>query len=694
MARDEASSPRPNRLSSETSPYLRQHALNPVDWFPWGGEALDLAREQDRPILLSVGYSACHWCHVMERESFENASIAGLMNRHFVNIKVDREERPEVDEIYMAAVQAMTGSGGWPMTVFLTPGLRPFFGGTYFPPDDRYGRPGFGRVLEAVATHYREHRDRVEERADELRRFLVQNAAPLARAEAIGEGLVEAAVRQLVQDHDETHGGFSARGPKFPNSAGLSLLLRHWRDSGDEAALAAATHTLTSMARGGIYDHLGGGFHRYSVDERWLVPHFEKMLYDNALLVPVYLDAWQATGTGLYESVARETLDYAIREMTTPEGGYCSAQDADSEGEEGRFFLWTPEQVEEVIEDEEEARLFCRSYDVTPEGNFEGSNILHPSSEPEALARFLDVDPERLASAVSSARASLFEARRQRVAPDRDDKVIVSWNGLMISAMARGAQVLGGADYLVSASRAARFLLDALVVDGRLMHVHKDGRARIAAFQDDYAALVAGLVDLYEATFEVSWLQEAATLARTMIERFRDPEEGGFYFVEAGREDLLVRTKNPFDGATPAGNSLAAMGLLRLAALTGETDFRRCAEETLHLYARLLERSPAACPFMACALHQYRRGALEVTVVGSADSRRPLVEAANRPYLPTRVLSGGDGDTPGAATVPALRERRPGAAGEARAFVCRDSVCSAPVSDVTELSRLLADSHG
>ena len=693
MAPDAASSPRPNRLSRETSPYLRQHALNPVEWFPWGAEALDLARERDRPILLSVGYSACHWCHVMERESFEDESIAGLMNQHFVNIKVDREERPEVDEIYMAAVQAMTGSGGWPMTVFLTPDLRPFFGGTYFPPDDRHGRPGFGRVLQAVASHYREHRERVEERAEELRRFLVRNASPLARSEAIAGGLVEAAARQLVSDHDETHGGFSARGPKFPNSGGLSLLLRHWRDSGDRPALAAATHTLTCMARGGIYDHLGGGFHRYSVDERWLVPHFEKMLYDNALLIPVYLDAWQATGTDLYECVARESLDYVIREMTTPEGGYCSAQDADSEGEEGRFFLWTPEQVEEVVEDEETARLFCRSYDVTPEGNFEGSNILHQSSGPEALARFLDVDPERLAAA-ATARAALFEARRQRVAPDRDDKVIVSWNGLMISAMARGSQVLGSADYLASAAAAARFLLDSLVVDGQLRHVHKDGRARIPAFQDDYAALLTGLVDLYEATFEVAWLQEATLLARTMIDRFRDSEEGGFYFVQAGREDLLVRTKNPFDGATPAGNSLAAMGLLRLAALTGETDFHRCAEETLHLYARLLERSPAACPFMACALHQYRNGPLEVTVVGAVDSRRPLVEAANRPYLPTRALSGGDGDTAGEAIVPALRDRRPGAAGEARAYVCRDSVCSAPVSDVSEFSRLLADGHG
>ena len=346
-----------------------------------------------------------------------------------------------------------------------------------------------------------------------------------------------------------------------------------------------------------------------------------------------------------------------------------------------------------MVEDEETARLFCRSYDVTPEGNFEGGNILHRSSEPEALARFLEVDPERLASAASAARAALFEARQQRPAPERDDKVIVSWNGLMISAMARGSQVLGRADYLASARAAARFLLDSLVVDGRLRHVHKDGRARIPAFQDDYAALLTGLVDLYEATFEVSWLQEATLLARAMIDRFRDSEEGGFYFVEAGREDLLVRTKNPFDGATPAGNSLAAIGLLRLAALTGETDFHRCAEETLHLYARLLERSPAACPFMACALHHYRRGPLEVTVVGPADSRRPFVEAANRPYLPTRALSGGDGDMVGAQTVPSLRERRPGPAGGARAYVCRDSVCSAPISDVSEFSRLLVDGH-
>ena len=692
MTRD--ASPRPNRLSRETSPYLRQHALNPVDWFPWGAEALDRAKEQDRPILLSVGYSACHWCHVMERESFENASIAGLMNRHFVNVKVDREERPEVDEIYMAAVQAMTGSGGWPMTVFLTPDLRPFFGGTYFPPDDRYGRPGFGRVLEAVATHYREHRDRVEERADELRRFLVQNAAPLARAEAIGEDLVEAAVRQLVQDHDETHGGFSTRGPKFPNSAGLSLLLRHWRDSGDEAALAAATHTLTSMARGGIYDHLGGGFHRYSVDERWLVPHFEKMLYDNALLVPVYLDAWQATGTGLYESVARETLDYAIREMTTPEGGYCSAQDADSEGEEGRFFLWTPEQVEEVIEDEEEARLFCRTYDVTPEGNFEGSNILHPSSEPEALARFLDVDPRAagLGRVVGEGRPVRGPPAARGARPGRQGDRLVERaddqrHGAGLPGPGqRGLPGLGEPGGAFPPRRARRRRTTDARPQGRA-GPHRRLPGRLRRPRHGPGGPLRG--DL-RGELAPGGRRPGADHDRALP----GPGGGGFYFVEAGREDLLVRTKNPFDGATPAGNSLAAMGLLRLAALTGETDFHRCAEETLHLYARLLERSPAACPFMACALHQYRRGALEVTVVGSADSRRPLVEAANRPYLPTRVLSGGDGDTPGAATVPALRERRPGAAGEARAFVCRDSVCSAPVSDVTELSRLLADSHG
>ena len=683
-----------NRLAAETSPYLQQHARNPVDWYPWSDEALSRARAENRPILLSVGYSACHWCHVMERESFENPATAAVMNEHYVNIKVDREERPDVDEIYMAAVQAMTGSGGWPMTVFLTPDLRPFYGGTYFPPDDRQGRPGFPRVLQAVAEHFHSQRGRVDEQADKLHAFLRQNADPLTRGDLHGQDLVALAAAELVRSHDSAHGGFSPNGPKFPNSGGLSLLLRHWHTTGDAAALAVATHTLTHMANGGIYDHLGGGFHRYSVDERWLAPHFEKMLYDNALLVPVYIDAFQATGTELFGRVARESLDYVLREMMAPDGGYCATQDADSEGEEGRFFVWTPEQVDAALEDEEQARLFCRYYDVTPEGNFEhGQSILHVGDEAPVLARFLDVDEETLQDAVGTGRRALFAARAQRVAPDRDDKVLVSWNGLMIHAMARGYAVFGELGYLHSATAAASFLVDTVVVDGQLRHVYKDGRASIPAFQDDYAALVIGLVSLYEATFDSRWLAAARRFADAMVERFWDHDgDGGFYFVEAGRDDLLVRTKNPFDGATPAGNSLAAIGLLRLAALTGDAALRRRAEDTLALYAPILEQSPSACPFMAGALHMLRHGALEVTVIGSPPARQPYLDAVAARYLPNLALSGSEApvDPGDAQLLPLLRDRPAGAGAAARAYVCRDSVCSAPVEDVDAFIQLLA----
>ena len=688
-----------NRLVHETSPYLQQHAHNPVDWYPWAEEALSRARDEDRPILLSVGYSACHWCHVMERESFENPQIAALMNERFVNIKVDREERPDIDEIYMTAIQAMAGQGGWPMTVFLTPELRPFYGGTYFPPDDRHGRPGFPRVLQAVREHFDSQRDRVEEQAEKLHSFIAQNADPLMRGEGLegarGHEILQTAAQGLVSQHDERFGGFSPEGPKFPNSAGLSLLLRHWHVSGDEAALGAATHTLDCMAQGGIYDHLGGGFHRYSVDERWLVPHFEKMLYDNALLAPVYVDAWQVTSNPRYARVVRETLDYVLREMTTRDGGYCAAQDADTEGEEGKFFVWTPEQVEDVIDDEETARLFCAFYDITQQGNFEGNSILHTAADVEEQARLLGVSEQALETALDDGRRRLFEDRSWRVAPGRDDKVLVAWNGMMISAMARGYEAFGETAWLDSARLAARFLLDQLVVGGELWHSWKDGKAPVGAFQDDYAALIGGLVDLYEASFEPTWLAAAVVLADEMIARFWDADgEGGFYYAEAGRADLLVRTKNPFDGATPSGNSMAAMALLRLAALTDETRFQQHAEGTLQAYVSLLESAPTACCLMACALSQYRSGVLELSFVGAPRDRAPLLRVAHDRYLPNRVVSGADamvhGD--GAGLLPLLRERRPAADGSAQSYVCRDAVCSAPLQGESALAALLDES--
>ena len=709
-----------NRLISQASPYLRQHAHNPVDWYPWGQEALARARDQDRPILLSIGYSACHWCHVMERESFENADIAGLMNEHFVNIKVDREERPDLDEIYMAAVQALIGSGGWPMTVFLTPGLQPFYGGTYFPPEDRYGRPGFPTVLRAVAELYRNRRGNVDEQAGRLMDFLQKNAQVLsskgASADAddkgIGEGVLAAIADQLEASYDSRHGGFATTGPKFPGSMSLSILLRQYRHSGAARLLEMAEHTLAEMARGGMYDQLGGGFHRYSVDERWLVPHFEKMLYDNALLVWTYLEALQASGgRPLYRQVVEETLGYVRREMTSPEGGYYSTQDADSEGVEGRFFVWSPEQVQEIL-GTEQAELFCRYFDITEEGNFEdGTSILHVDEPIPDLARFLGVDEEAVERAIVDGKERLRLARESRVHPGRDEKILAAWNGLMISAMARAASVLDVVDYLESGSAAARFVLDRMCVDGTLMHVYNaDGElGDIRGYQDDYGCMINGLVDLFEASFDTQWLQAAVDLTDTMVDLFWDADgDGGFFFTEADASDVIVRTKNPFDNATPSGNSMAVLALLRLAALTGQARYRELAERTLQLFDELMRQSPTACCQMAAAVDFYRDAALEIAVVGPVAGRRPLLQVVHGAFLPNKVVAGwqpwvtAGGNSESSRhpeqvieLVPLLQGRLENAPDAAVAFVCRDSVCSVPIDDCADLrARLMASQPG
>ena len=684
---------RTNRLIDETSPYLRQHAHNPVDWYPWSAAALERAREENRPILLSVGYSACHWCHVMERESFEDEAIARLMNEHFVNIKVDREERPDLDEIYMGAVQAMTGSGGWPMTVFLTPDLRPFYGGTYFPPEDRHGHPGFPRVLEAVTRYYREQPDQVEDNAGKLMAALRQNAALLQPQERIDSGLMENAFGDLQRSFDARYGGFGDA-PKFPGSMSLALLLRYYRRTGRAEALEMVEHSLKRMACGGMYDQLGGGFHRYSVDARWLVPHFEKMLYDNALLTWVYLDAFQVTGDDFYRRIVAETLAYVQREMTDPEGGFYATQDADSEGEEGRYFVWQPAEVEALL-GAEEARLFMRYYDVTPEGNFEdGKSILHVDAELADVARLLQVDEEVLRQAVEQGKQRLFEARAQRVAPGRDEKILVAWNGLMISAMARAHQILGEETYLETAVRAAEFILGEMVVDGQLLHTCKDGQARLPAYQDDYACLCNGLIDLYEASFDPRWLRAARELCQDMAERFWDVEQGGFFYTEAAAEDLIVRTKNPFDNATPSGNSVGALALLRLAGLTGDDELREKGQQALLLFAGLMQRAPSSCAQMLCALDFYESRPFEVALVGSPAGRRELWRALHGGFVPNKVVLGADpADCPAGLVqeLPLLEGKVSRNDETARAYVCRDFTCSPPVNSGEELCKLLAD---
>jgi uncharacterized protein YyaL (SSP411 family) len=514
---------------------LLQHAFNPVDWFPWSDEALTLAKQLNKPIFLSIGYSACHWCHVMEHESFENADIAKLMNEHFVCIKVDREERPDLDQIYMTAVQIMTGRGGWPMSVFLTPDLRPFFGGTYWPPFARMNMPGFRDVLAGVNDAWKNRRDDVLRSADELTGELVVSASRLLpRAgmtlETLGHGM-----RELLRIADRQHGGFGGA-PKFPHPMDLRLLLRCWKRFGDTEALDVVRLTLDKMAAGGIYDHLGGGFHRYSTDGRWLAPHFEKMLYDNALLTTTYLEAFQATGNADYARIVRETLDYVLSEMTQPQGGFYSTQDADSEGEEGKFFVWSEEEVLSLLSPAE-GRLFCVAYDITQHGNWEEKNILNRPQSHEQVANVLQVSADELEAVLVRCRAKLLHARSQRIAPGRDDKVLVSWNGLMIAAMSQAASILGEPRYASAARSAADFILAKMFdAQGRLLHSFKDGRARFNGYLDDYACLIDGLIDLYQATFEAKYVEAAIDLAQQMSSRFEDPKGGGFFYTSIDHE--------------------------------------------------------------------------------------------------------------------------------------------------------------
>ncbi|MEW6749520.1 MAG: thioredoxin domain-containing protein [Candidatus Latescibacterota bacterium] len=678
-----------NRLGRETSPYLLQHAHNPVDWYPWGEEALSRARGEDRPILLSIGYSACHWCHVMERESFLDEGIAAVMNQHFVSIKVDREERPDLDEIYMGAVQAMTGRGGWPLTVFLTPDLRPFYGGTYFPPRDRNGQPGLPRLLLAVAEHYRERRDRVEEAAVELMAALERSAGVLSPGPEPAGDLLDKACQALARRYDAEWGGFGGA-PKFPHPMALAVLLRHHRHSGQPEPLAMVEHTLRQMARGGIYDQLGGGFHRYSVDAEWLTPHFEKMLYDNALLTWVLLEALQTTGRPLYRRLATHTLDYVLREMTLPGGGFCSTQDADSEGVEGRYYTWTPGEVRQLLP-EPEADLFTLCYGVAEQGHLEdGRSILHVAAEPASLAAAVRADQGRVESTLSRIRARLLEARRQRVPPGRDDKVIASWNGLMISAMARASQVLDLHRYRQAAAQAAAFVLDELRDGDGLAHSWRDGHRGSGAFQDDYACLIHGLLDLYEATFELRWLRAARRLNREMLERFWDEREGGFFYTEEGAPGIVLRTKNPFDGAVPSGNSMGALALMRLAGLCGDPSLRERGGRILLLYGRLMAQAPESCAQMVCAMDFYQEKPYEVALIGGREEREELVRALHQGFVPNKVLMAADPAVAAAeaqSELPLLEGKvHPGGA---RAYVCRDFACSAPVSRGSELRRLL-----
>ncbi|HVW00863.1 MAG TPA: thioredoxin domain-containing protein [Planctomycetaceae bacterium] len=683
----------PNRLANETSPYLLQHAWNPVDWHPWGEEALRLAREQDKPIFLSIGYSACHWCHVMEHESFEDPEIAKLMNDWFVCIKVDREERPDLDQIYMTAVQLITGRGGWPMSVFLTPELQPFFGGTYWPPRQRMGMPGFRDILEHMHNVWQTRRADALEAGRNLVQAIADHSSVPEGAVAPDADLLRRAAQQLKQSADRVHGGFG-RAPKFPHPMDLRVLLRAWRRFQDDDALAVARLTLDKMAAGGIYDQLGGGFHRYSTDEVWLAPHFEKMLYDNALLTPVYVEAWQATQDPEYARIARETCDYVLREMTQPEGGFFSTQDADSEGEEGRFFVWSEAEVLEHL-GADDARVFAYCYDVTPAGNWEGHNILRRTRTSEQASKVLGIDINQLEATLARARQKLFSVRSQRVWPGRDDKVLVGWNGLMIAALSQAAEVLDEPRYRDAARSAAEFILTKMrQPDGALLHAYKDGRARFNAYLDDYACLIDGLTELYQATFEARWLEAAVELADAMLARFHDPDGGGFYYTTHDHETLIARPKDLQDNATPSGNSMAAYALLRLGTLCSRNDFQDVAVETLQLIAPLAARYATAAGQALLAVDFLVGPAIEVAVVdgNNLDENAEVLRILRQPFRPNQVLArrfSGDSDESLSPALQPLLKGRIARDGATTVYICRQGTCGLPIRGPAALKQAL-----
>jgi uncharacterized protein YyaL (SSP411 family) len=678
-----------NRLARETSPYLLQHAQNPVDWYPWGEEAFARARAERKPILLSVGYSACHWCHVMERESFEDPAIATLMNDLFVNVKVDREERPDVDDVYMKAVQMLTGRGGWPMTVFLTPDGEPFYGGTYFPPADRHGLPGFPRVLDGVARAWRERPDDVARSVDQLRTGLARMEAVEPTDGVLDPTLPRRAAEALLQHVDMDQGGLGGA-PKFPHAPAFQLFLRQHRATGRQDLLDAVRLTCTRMANGGMYDQIGGGFHRYSVDARWFVPHFEKMLYDNAQIPRLYLEAWQVTRDPAQRVVVEDTLDYVLRDMRHPEGAFFSATDADSEGEEGKYFVWTPDEVRGVV-DPADVDLVCRYWDISPEGNFEGKSIAHVTVDVAQVARMFGRTPADAAAAIARARAALRTARGRRVPPLRDEKILAGWNGLMIGTLAEAGRVLRLPRFVDAAAAAMDFLWTRLDADRRLLHGWTADRPGPPAYLDDHAFLAGAMLDLFEATRDRRHLTRAETLAAAMDARFHEDAGGGYFFTPHDGERLIARTRTGADGAIPSGNGVAVHVLLRLHFVTGAPRYRERGEEILRLYHAEAARNPFGYTSYLQALELWAEGPVEVVVVGEAHAAAPLWDAVAEPYLPHRVLVAS---VPGEAdTLAPARERRP-VDGRPTAYVCRHFTCSAPVHEPAALGALLAESTG
>jgi len=674
-----------NRLINETSPYLLQHAHNPVDWFAWTDEAFEKARREDKPVLISIGYSACHWCHVMEHESFEDEATAAIMNANFVNIKIDLEERPDVDQIYMTFVQMTSGHGGYPLNVFLTPDRKPFFGGTYFPPDNRFNMPSFQRILTSVAEAYRERKDEVLHSANEILGEIKTLSAQQSAGENLSVEQTEFAFKGFVKTFDRANGGFGGA-PKFPSPMSLEFLLRCFHRTGDENALSMVETTCRKMANGGICDQLGGGFHRYTVDAVWLTPHFEKMLYDNAQLARIYLHVFQITKDEFYKRVAIETLEYVKREMTDASGGFYAAQDADSEGVEGKFFVWTPEEVAQIL-DERETQIFNFYYDVSEHGNFEEKNILNVKNSPAETAEVLKISEDELKKILETGKKKLFAEREKRVKPFRDEKVLTAWNGLMLAAFAEAGAILDDKDYLEIAARNADFILENLQKDGYLLRTFKDGQAKLNAYLEDYANFADGLIELFQASGDAKYLKEAKRLADLMITEFWDEEAGAFFFTANNHEELLIRNKDFYDNATPSGNSAAADVFLKLFHLVGDDRYERFAVTVLRLVAPQIRRYPQAFGRALSALDFYLNPTKEIVILGARGNE--LEREVWREYLPNKVVVSAE-NAENADFIPLLRERKM-IDGKPTAYVCENFTCQKPVATAADLRSQIND---
>ena len=697
----ESETDRRNRLAGEKSPYLLQHAGNPVDWYPWGEEAFARARDEDKPVFLSIGYATCHWCHVMEHESFEDPVVAALMNDAFVNVKVDREERPDIDQVYMAVCQMLTGGGGWPLTIIMTPDRKPFFAGTYIPRQTRYGRIGMMELVPRVQEMWQSERVKVLQSAQQILGHLETTSAG-GRPGSIEPTAVETAYRQLRNRYDEPHGGFGDH-PKFPSPHNLIFLLQYWQRTGEPMALTMVEHTLRSMRRGGIYDHIGFGFHRYSTDPEWLVPHFEKMLYDQAMLTLAYTEAFAATGNAEYERTARDVLAYVLRDMTSDEGGFYSAEDADSEGEEGKFYLWSIEQLREVL-GEDEAAFAADIFNFEPDGNYldessrapTGSNIAHLQGSHAEAARRLEMEPHEFEERLESIRNKLFTAREKRIHPLKDDKVLTDWNGLMAAAMAKAGRVFGNQEWVSAAERAVNFVLATMrAEDGRLMHRYREGSASVRAFLDDYVFLTWACLELYHATADPRHLRRAVDLQDETVNRFWDDDNGGFYFTADDAEELLVRQKEVYDGAVPSGNSVAMANLVQLSRLTGRTAFDDRSAAVAAAFANEVARMPSAHTHLMTALQAAAGPSLEVVITGDpgAPDTAQLMQAVRTRYLPHAVVlvvpDGRSGEQ--IRRLAPFTESYASIDGTAAAYVCRDFQCKLPTTDPAKLAELLED---